>query len=1186
VSFNAHTRVRYVITFWNWPQISIQDVVYNINSGTARVPVTLNGRNNAFPVSVSFLTSPGSALPGVDYLSQTGTLTWATGQTGTKYAEIPLTGGEFPEVSRHFFLKIHDPVGATLQADRARVNLYENLVPTDTLMAFDEAVSVPVAVETRTDLIRQWVSGFLPLGWEAFWAADPAAVHSARITAFVNGQPYLIGGSLPPSGQLDWNTAEVSDGWCDLALEFRNAAGGVIAQWTARMLIRNSPDLVTHAGTLAESETWAGDKVHVIAADVLIPAGFTLTIEPGAVVKFCNGTRLTVADSGMLEALGLAESPIVFTPIEDDTAGGDTNMDGNLSLPRYGTYQVGGAGSIQFNDWTELRYLTSTHTGTLVASEIWTGNTLHHVTGNLAIPNGLTLRILPGAIVKINNQLSITVAAGGSLLAHGSLAQPIVVTSIRDDGHGGDTNDDGAATTPAPGDWKEIRNNGGTVSLSHTRMVYGGWAQFSNQGDGMIRNTSSGSLTIDSCELAGSLLRIVAVDSGAVTIQNSILRDGRWAVTGNASLVNCVVYGCETGLSGSGTAVNSSITHCHGTMISGFTVQYCNLWNPPGMGQQTFPQTGTNGNISADPKYQGAEAGLFMPRFGSPLIDAADGTRAPELDARGAPRVDDPHMPDTGIAAANGAFPDIGAYEVATGARAEFDLVVRRVSGPASASIGDTVRVEWDTANTTGTRTAQGPWRDAVALRSDDPTLGDQEIPLGDVLVQASLRPGDVQTFSATFTVPPLAEGRWRFQATTNARRDLFEGLAANNNTSRAALPVNIVTPEADPTPGNVTTGTTGNAAGDRLVKFRQTAGRKVVVRAEFLPAQSLGRLFAGLGRVPTRSSHDLASPVAAAPSGRTALFVPAPTADRWVYLLVIADGAANATFHLTIEDATLELTSIGVLRAGAGGTVTIPLAGAGFDETMTAFLSSDGGGMFVPADMVIVTDSMTAAARFDLAGATPGLYDVMLEFDGSIANLEDAFTVTAEAIGPRLEARIVMPDTVRSGRQYMAWFEYGNSGDADLPAPYFKLTSPQEMLMFAAMAIKNISGQNPTAQRPWRSGVIEVLGISETQPVSVLKPGEMRRIPVFFQTPITPGGVQIEYEWLLTGRDPINWDEIAANIRPEGLSDETWGMVFARLQSRIGFTWGDFLTRMRDDADYFGRFGQQVWLIEDLWQF
>ena len=84
------------------------------------------------------------------------------------------------------------------------------------------------------------------------------------------------------------------------------------------------------------------------------------------------------------------------------------------------------------------------HAGVLWKDETWDDSKIHVVRDLVRVPEGGTLTIADGAIVKFCNDAGIIIAEGGTLKLGSA-----VLTHIADDAHGDDTNHDGNSSSPA-----------------------------------------------------------------------------------------------------------------------------------------------------------------------------------------------------------------------------------------------------------------------------------------------------------------------------------------------------------------------------------------------------------------------------------------------------------------------------------------------------------------------------------------------------------------------------------------------------------------------------------------------------------------------------------------------------------------------------------------------------------------
>ncbi|MCA8975747.1 MAG: right-handed parallel beta-helix repeat-containing protein [Planctomycetes bacterium] len=88
---------------------------------------------------------------------------------------------------------------------------------------------------------------------------------------------------------------------------------------------------------------------------------------------------------------------------------------------------------------------------------------------------GVTWTFPAGTVVKIVQSSGLLTSQGGRFDVQGTAARPVVFTSIDDDAFGGDTQNNGGATAPQPGDWWGIELQAGdTSAFDHAIIRHAG----------------------------------------------------------------------------------------------------------------------------------------------------------------------------------------------------------------------------------------------------------------------------------------------------------------------------------------------------------------------------------------------------------------------------------------------------------------------------------------------------------------------------------------------------------------------------------------------------------------------------------------------------------------------------------------------------------------------------------------
>jgi hypothetical protein len=146
---------------------------------------------------------------------------------------------------------------------------------------------------------------------------------------------------------------------------------------------------------------------------------------------------------------------------------------------------------------TPLSVITATETLALSGSP-------YLISGEVTIPTGVTLTIQPGVHIFFSGAKAGLQVDGGALAATGTVAAPIVFTSLNDPEHG--AVDMVKRPAPQPGDWAGVGVTaaGGTLTLDYAQVYYGGSSKKTGNAELYVADGGKAKVAIQDSVIAGA----------------------------------------------------------------------------------------------------------------------------------------------------------------------------------------------------------------------------------------------------------------------------------------------------------------------------------------------------------------------------------------------------------------------------------------------------------------------------------------------------------------------------------------------------------------------------------------------------------------------------------------------------------------------------------------------------------
>ncbi len=390
----------------------------------------------------------------------------------------------------------------------------------------------------------------------------------------------------------------------------------------------------------------------------------------------------------------------------------------------------------------------------------------------------------------------------------------------------------------------------------------------------------------------------------------------------------------------------------------------------------------------------------------------------------------------------------------------------------------------------------------------------------------------------------------------------LLADLGADESDGGTLIPGRTATPIAV---GETKNGTAAAGAfADFVVALSPGQVGNLLVRVEAAAGTGAFQLLVRNRQFPLATLFDVEGVVADG-TVREAL-VAAPAPGDW-YLGVLST-TGEVPFTITLGGADRGVSVISPASGGNTGRVTVQVAGVGFEDGVRLELRN--AGVTLRSAVPATRTSTLLTASLELAGLPPQRCDACVVWpDDESHCLSGGFEIVAGR-PPVVNAELSIPGAIRVGRPATGVVTWWNEGNVDVPAPLLVVTSRQ-----GAPLRRN-------SREGWGNEPIRFLAIdpSSLGSAGTLPPGAHGRAT--FQV-LPEGPAHAPFRLALTRLSDdamarlIDWAGLEASLRPEGVAASAWARIFPLVRSAVGPTWGDYVARLRSNADDLSAIGRAI---------